>query len=188
MNGNLILNRWMFAAIGSVILTLLSLIFFLWPHFNQSLIMMAEQAKISDKITNASQWEERQKEIEMERGGIASYLSSIVGSLEKNEGMSPVIENIFEIANKNRVTIQQLLPGDVRGNIAYMEMPVQLKISGDYHQFAAMINDYESSGYIIQPVEFTIKSVKDVDDKLQAVLNLRVIRLKVGYKITDENA
>ncbi|CEK11192.1 type IV pilus inner membrane component PilO [Legionella hackeliae] len=98
----------------------------------------------------------------------------------KKKNVSALTENIFKLARANKLAVNFFAPMHEVKREFYVELPIQLAVTGQYEQLATFLSRVEYLPYLITFGDFKVskivsKSAKDLSNKLLMKVTFKVI-------------
>jgi len=172
-------NKWNWFAACIVTFFLMIFIFVLLPYASfiyEKYTLMQDQ---QERIKLASTSEASLEILSEQKEKIEKIIGKVYVNLPGQGEFSKVADQILQNAKKNTVIVEKMIPGEQVIKDKYVAHPIELELTGSYHQTAKFINALEQGDFMIK-----IQSVKlekaDDPDTVNASLIVEATFLKEG--------
>lgn len=97
---------------------------------------MALQRQLAESAVLASELEERARQLQLKQAQVEGLLRQLPGGPQ----MPSMLEDIARLALANGLVIESVLPQDEQMRPLYAEQPVQIGLTGAYHDLASFVS------------------------------------------------
>jgi len=176
---NLTRHKWTLFAGGLSIVFVGLLLFVIWPIAATGFDNMQRTSALEQRIDRGSDWQETTDIIAAERAQLASFFAQFASGTQNGKGMTHALETLFDLADKAAVSIQNISPRETIEDDFFGETPIDVTLTGSYHNIAHFINDIEQFGYWIEPQQVQLSSDGYQQRALNGQLTLSVFKMKL---------
>ncbi len=149
-----------------LIAILAALLYFVWfkPKNLELQNIRAEREKIVAEVKDLQSKKRQLDRIEKEIAVLNETLSELEQIIPKRREIWDILKNMQELANNSRLKLDKF---DVQGEIQkefYYEWPIDLEITGDYHNLALFFDRVSNFPRLFNIEDFSIKALQKQTD------------------------
>jgi type IV pilus assembly protein PilO len=143
-----------------------ALLYFVWfkPKNVELANLKEERAKIEGEVRNLKSKKIQLDKIEIEIAVLNETLKDLEAIIPKRREIWNILSNMQQLANNSRLRIEKF---DVKGEIRkefYFEWPIDLEITGDYHNLALFFDRLSNFSRLFNIEDFSIKALQRQTD------------------------
>jgi type IV pilus assembly protein PilO len=131
------------------------------------------------KYSMASNLSTNENQMELLRRSFSTMLQQ----LPSETAVGELLEDISQTAVSNGLEIRTFRPGEEQRKTFYMEQPIKVSVSGNYHQFGHFVSDLSELPRIV-----TIHEIRIYKDKKGSGQKLEMEMTIHSYRYLDEGA
>ena len=120
-----------------------------------------EQERLQTQAQSKTQLVEQRPRAEEQRRQAVAALTALLRRLPADTEVPGLIEDISKAAVANGLTIDSLTLGEEKPADLYLELPIALAVSGQYHQFGEFAADIAALSRLVTLHDFDIKAHSD---------------------------
>jgi type IV pilus assembly protein PilO len=137
------------------------LLYFVWfkPKNGELKNLRVERDKIETEVRNLQSKKRQLDKIEAEIAILNETLRDLEAIIPKRREIWNILGNMQQLANNSRLRIDKF---DVKGEIRkefYFEWPIDLEITGDYHNLALFFDRLSNFSRLFNIEDFSIKAL-----------------------------
>ncbi len=126
------------------------------------------------KAFEAANLERYRKQMEEMAGTIQALISRLPSDIE----VPGLLEDIDDKATEARLEIETIKPEQERRTEFHIELPIQIKVVGGYHEFGAFVSGIAGMPRIVTLHDFQISRSKGDDSQLEMSITAKTYRYK----------
>ena len=149
-----------FASLAIVVLAA-GYLFFLADSRYELAAAEREQERLRAQAQSKTQLVEQRPSAEAWRRQARAALTALLRRLPADTEVPGLIEDISKAAVANGLTIDSLTLGEEKPADLYLELPIALAVSGQYHQFGEFAADIAALSRLVTLHDFDIKAHSD---------------------------
>lgn len=143
-----------------------ALLYFVWfkPKNDELVNLKDERAKVEDEVRNLRSKKKQLDKIERDIAVLNETLKELEAIIPKRREIWNILGNMQQLANNSRLRIDKF---DVQGEIRkefYFEWPIDLEITGDYHNLALFFDRLSNFSRLFNIEDFSIKALQRQTD------------------------
>ena len=149
-----------------LIAILAALLYFVWfkPKNVELQNIKAEREKIEAEVQDLQKKKRQLDRIEKEIAVLNETLRDLEQIIPKRREIWDIIRNMQQLANNSRLQIDKFDPqGEIRKEF-YYEWPIDLEITGDYHNLALFFDRVSNFPRLFNIEDFSIKALQRQTD------------------------
>jgi len=147
-----------------VLLALIILGLFYFLHFkpkNEEInTIREERLKTEAEIVQLKAKKEQMDKIEQEIAAMKSTLSELESIIPQTDEISDILRKIQQLAWDSRLSIEKFIPKADVDKEFYLEKPISIEITGNYHNLATFFDRLSSFSRLYNIEDFTIKALR----------------------------
>ena len=149
-----------FASLAIVVLAT-GYLFFLADSRYELVAAEREQERLRAQAQSKTQLVEQRPRADARRRQAVAALAALLRRLPTDTEVPGLIEDISKAAVANGLTIDSLTLGEEKPADLYLELPIAIAVSGQYHQFGEFAADIAALSRLVTLHDFDIKASTD---------------------------
>ena len=107
---------------------------------------------------------------------LMQVLSVIVTQLPEDTGMPSLLEDITKVAYSSGLSVKAIELKPEKVNELYIEMPIRLEVTGNYHAFGSFVSGIAALSRIVTLHDFTVEGNNELS--LNMIIEARAYRYR----------
>jgi Tfp pilus assembly protein PilO len=143
-----------------------ALLYFVWfkPKNDELVNLRDERAKVEGEVRNLKSKKKQLDRIEAEIAVLNETLKDLEAIIPKRREIWDILRNMQQLAINSRLQIDKFDPqGEIRKEF-YFEWPIDLEITGDYHNLALFFDRLSHFSRLFNVEDFSIKALQRQTD------------------------
>ena len=139
--------------------------FFYYKPKNQELVELREKRiQTENEVVELKRQKEELDQIEVELANMRVKLKELETIIPKEEEIADILNRIEQLANDSRLNIDKFIPRPLVQQEFYAEKPIDIEITGNYHNLAIFFNRLSNFARLFTIPNFSIKSMRNQTD------------------------
>ena len=165
--------KWRLAAALAAFFSLYLTFYETWPRAREVLDRRSQLSEKELQIEAAQSWKSRLGKIKSAKKRLKSRVARSVSSEEVS-----LLAALRETAGRSGATLKELAPGEASERSAYYVQGATARVEGSFHEVASLMAGLEAGRPFISVRELVLEAVGPRSSRLEATLELEVMRLK----------
>ncbi len=139
-----------------------ALLYFVWfkPKNVELVNLREERAKVEGEVRTLKSKKKQLDRIEADIAGLNETLKDLEAIIPKRREIWDILRNMQQLALNSRLQIDKFDPqGEIRKEF-YFEWPIDLEITGDYHNLALFFDRLSHFSRLFNIEDFSIKALQ----------------------------
>ena len=150
--------------IVAVIIFGMFFLFYYRPKNNELGNIRSERITTEKEVENLKQKKKELQEIEKELITMNIKLNQLETIIPQKEEIDIILRRIQELAYDSRINITEFIPKPLIDKEYFSEKPINMKISGSYHNLATFFNQLANFARLFNIENFKITALRDQSD------------------------
>jgi len=150
--------------IVAVIIFGMFFLFFYRPKNNELKNIRSERITTENEVEKLKQKKKELQEIEKELITMNIKLNQLETIIPQKEEIDIILRRIQELAYDSRINIREFIPKPLIDKEYFSEKPINMKISGSYHNLATFFNQLANFARLFNIENFKITALRDQSD------------------------
>ncbi len=134
------------------------------PKNNELENIRSERITTENEVENLKKKEKELQEIEKELIAMNIRLNQLETIIPQKEEIDIILRRIQELAYDSRINIREFIPKPLIDKEYFSEKPINMKISGSYHNLATFFNQLANFARLFNIENFKITALRDQSD------------------------
>ena len=139
-------------------------LFYYRPKNNELENIRSERITTENEVEKLKQKKKELQEIEKELIAMNIKLNQLETIIPQKEEIDIILRRIQELAYDSRINIIEFIPKPLIDKEYFSEKPINMKISGSYHNLAAFFNQLANFARLFNIENFKITALRDQSD------------------------
>jgi type IV pilus assembly protein PilO len=155
------MRNWPWYTYVIVVVLILGLFYFIYykPKNEELKELRAERIKLEQEVAELRLKKEQLDRIEAELKEMNATLEKLEVIIPKKEEISPILRQIQQLANDTRLNITRFDPIDLVDKEFYMEKPINIQVTGNYHNLGLFFDRLSSFSRLFNIAKFSVKAL-----------------------------
>lgn len=150
--------------IVAVIIFGMFFLFYYRPKNNELENIRSERITTENEVEKLKQKKKELQEIEKELITMNIKLNQLETIIPQKEEIDIILRRIQELAYDSRINIREFIPKPLIDKEYFSEKPINMKISGSYHNLATFFNQLANFARLFNIENFKITALRDQSD------------------------
>lgn len=149
-----------------IVLVIFSLVFFLYfkPKNEEIQSVRDERIQVEAEIARLRAKQKELDKIEKEIHALTIALNELETIIPQKREIYDILRRVQQLANDSRLTITKFTPKGEISQEFYFEWPIDIEISGGYHNLAEFFDRLSNFSRLFNVVDFSLKSIQKQND------------------------
>ncbi len=134
------------------------------PKNNEFINIKSERISTENEVENLKTKKKELQEIEKELITMNIKLNQLETIIPQKEEIDIILRRIQELAYDSRINIIEFIPKPLIDKEYFSEKPINMKISGSYHNLATFFNQLANFARLFNIENFKITALRDQSD------------------------
>ena len=139
-------------------------LFYYRPKNNELENIRSERITTENEVEKLKQKKKELQEIEKELIAMNIKLNQLETIIPQKEEIDIILRRIQELAYDSRINIREFIPKPLIDKEYFWEKPINMKISGSYHNLATFFNQLANFARLFNIENFKITALRDQSD------------------------
>lgn len=142
------------------------LFFFIYykPKNEELKELRAERIQTENEVVELKRKKEELDQIEVELANMRVKLKELETIIPKEEEIDVILDRIEQLSNDSRLNIDKFIPRPLVQQEFYAEKPINIEITGSYHNLATFFNRLSNFDRLFTIQNFSIKALRNQTD------------------------